>query len=306
MSDVTKRIVGLSPAKRRVLRQRLIKIMGAASEAPIPRRPRGRGPLPLAFGQERLWFIAELEPESRVYNTFYALRFRGELAVPALAASFLDVVGRHESLRTTFAAPDGRPIQVVHAAPPAFPPPAVSLERLPPADRAAAAKRLAAAAADPVFDLARGPLLRPVLMRLAPREHILLIIIHHIVSDGWSLGVLMREVAAFYQARTTGRPSPLPELPIQYADFALWQRQWLVGEVLDEEVAYWRRKLAGAPPRLELPCDRPRALRRSYRGTTLGLRLEPELTAALRALSSEQGSTLFVTLLTGFAILLGR
>ncbi|MCP4661175.1 MAG: hypothetical protein GY856_37710, partial [bacterium] len=119
MSDVTKRIEGLSPAKRRALRKRLIKKTAASGPA-IPRQPRGRGPLPLSFGQERLWFIAELEPESGVYNTFYALRFRGELAVPALAASFLDVVRRHESLRTTFAAPDGKPIQVVHAAPPAF------------------------------------------------------------------------------------------------------------------------------------------------------------------------------------------
>ncbi|MCP4662030.1 MAG: non-ribosomal peptide synthetase, partial [bacterium] len=128
----------------------------------------------------------------------------------------------------------------------------------------------------------------------------------HIVSDGWSLGVLVREFAAFYEARTTGRPSPLTELPIQYADFALWQRRWLQGEVLEEQLSYWRRQLAGAPPTLELPCDRPRALRRSYRGTTLGLRLTPELSAGLRALSAEHGCTLFVTLLTGFAILLGH
>ncbi|MCP4593051.1 MAG: condensation protein, partial [bacterium] len=129
MSDLAKRIEGLSPAKRRALSQRLVKKKDAASRAAIPRQPRGRGALPLSFGQERLWFIAELEPESGVYNTFYALRFRGELAVPALDASFLDVVGRHESLRTTFAAPDGKPIQVVHAAPPAFPLPVVALER---------------------------------------------------------------------------------------------------------------------------------------------------------------------------------
>ncbi|MCP4662493.1 MAG: hypothetical protein GY856_44415, partial [bacterium] len=305
MTGIVKRLAKLSPAKRRTLAQQLAKEQGLDSQEPIDPQPRDRGPLPLSFSQERLWFLNQLEPESDAYNLYYALRLEGELAVPALQGSFREVVRRHESLRTTFVAGDGKPVQVIHA-PPAFTLPVLALESLPQAARQAEVKRLTAAAAARPFDPARSPLLQVLLLRLAPAEHVLLLTIHHIISDGWSLGVLIREVTTIYHAFLHGRPSPLPELEIQFADYAVWQRRWLEGAVLESLLGYWRRQLAGAPPLVELPTDRPRSLRRGTRGSTRLVRLAPSLNAGCKALSSEQGCTPFVTLLAAFAVLLGR
>ena len=243
---------------------------GAAPAPPLRPRPGGAG-APLSFAQERLWFLDRLEPGTPAFNMPASARLTGALDVPALARALSEVARRHESLRTTFGVEDDRPVQVVH--PPApVPLPVVDLSGLCAPCALSEAARLAAAAALAPFDLARGPLLRAALLRLGPEEHTLLLAMHHIVSDGWSLTVLLRELGALYAAFAAGLPSPLAELPVQYADFALWQRTWLQGEALEAQLAFWRRRLAGELPVLDLPTDRPRPEVRSHRG---GRRLPP-------------------------------
>ena len=265
--------------------------------------PRDRE-LPLSFAQERLWFLDQLEPDSPAYNIPAAVRIRGSLNVTALEQSVNDIVRRHKALRTTFATVDGEPVQVIA---PAKPLSLVSLDlrALPEDEREAEALRLATEEAQRPFDLAQGPLLRATLLRLGEEEHIALLTMHHIASDGWSMGVLIREVAALYQAFSTGEPSPLPELPIQYADFAVWQRQWLQGEVLEAQLAYWKQQLADIPV-LELPTDRPRPAIQTSRGAHQSLELSQTLTEALKALSRQEGVTLYMTLLAVFKALLHR
>ncbi|HYH44180.1 MAG TPA: condensation domain-containing protein, partial [Thermoanaerobaculia bacterium] len=264
-----------------------------------------QGPLPLSFSQQRLWFLDQLEPGSPLYNVAAALHVEGPLAPQVLALCLGEVVRRHEVLRTTFAAPQGAPEQVIR---PAFPVvlSVVDLAGLPERARAAQARALAGEEAGRPFDLARGPLLRSLLLRPAEDDHIVVLTLHHIVGDGWSAGVLVREVAALYAAFTAGRPSPLPELPVQYADFAVWQRSWLQGEVLENELSFWRRQLADLPPRLELPIDRPRPSVQSFRGASRPVRLTAELTRQLSALSRCEGTTLFMVFLAGFQVLLAR
>ncbi len=202
-----------------------------------------------------------------------AFRLSGPLAPGALEASLNEIFRRHEALRTTFAeGTDGEPRQVVAPFWPAGLP-RVDLAGLPPAAAAAEASRLAGEDARRSFDLARGPVARAVLLRLGRREHHLLFSCHHIAFDGWSVGVFQRELGALYGAFVAGRPSPLAELPIQYGDFAVWQRRWLAGEILAAQLAYWRQRLAGAPGVLELPADRPRPPAQSFRGTFLSLAL---------------------------------
>ncbi|MCP4659590.1 MAG: AMP-binding protein, partial [bacterium] len=305
MSDIGRRVAKLSAAKRRILSRQLAKKRGQGSPEPITPQPRDSGPLPLSFSQERLWFLTQLEPESRAYHLYYVLRFDGNLGVTTLERSFQEVIRRHEGLRTTFVPVDGKPVQVINGVRP-FSLPVVALEGLPRAARQAELRRLARAESDGSFDLARGPLLRGLLLRLAPAETVLLLTLHHIIFDGWSLGLLVEEVSAVYRALTRGQASPLPALEIHYADYALWQRRWLQGEVLESQLAYWRRQLAGAPPRLRLPTDRPRSLRRGIRGALRTLRFAPALDAALKELSSAEGCTLFVTLLAAFTTLLAR
>ncbi|MFP5286891.1 MAG: condensation domain-containing protein, partial [Thermoanaerobaculia bacterium] len=238
---------------------------GASSPAPplvaVPRE----GPLPLSFAQQRLWFIDQLEPGSRLYNVPAALRVEGPLDPEVLARYLGEIVRRHEALRTTFAASQGFPEQVIHPAVP-IGLNVVDLAALP--ERETQALALVEEEAVRPFDLARGPLLRSLLLQLGENDHIFALTLHHIVSDGWSAGVLVREVAALYAAFAEGRPSPLPELPVQYADFAAWQRSRLQGEVLESELSFWRRQLAGLPPRLELPTDRPRPGVQSFRGAS--------------------------------------
>ncbi|HEY6323839.1 MAG TPA: amino acid adenylation domain-containing protein, partial [Thermoanaerobaculia bacterium] len=271
---------------------------------PLTRRPR-EGDLPLSFAQERLWFLRQLEPASCAYHVPSALRFTGPLALPVLDSTFAEILRRHEILRTTFPAVAGRAVQKVAPAG-AFRVPLVDLRALPPAGRQAAiADRLAEAARRP-FDLAAGPLLRVSLLRLAADEHLAVVVMDHIVADGWSVHVVLREVAALYQAGVAGRPSPLAEPALQYADFAAWQRQWLRGEVLARQLAYWRQRLAGALEPLDLPADRPRSAPPSGRGGEVAFALPGELLAALRRLSRQHGSTLFMTLLAGFQTLLYR
>jgi amino acid adenylation domain-containing protein len=271
---------------------------------PLEPQPRPAEGIPLSFAQQRLWFLDRLEPESPFYNMPVAVRLLGRLDVPALAATFREIVRRHEALRTRFVETAGRPVQVVEAGI-AVEIPVSDLSSLPSREREAEAARLAHAAARRPFDLERGPLLRVSLLRLGEEESLLLAVFHHIVSDGWSMGVFLRETAELYRAGAAGEPSPLPPLPLQYADFALWQRGWLTGEALDRQLGWWRRQLADVPP-LALPTDRPRPATPAYRGARCPLALPPDVAAQIAGLARREGATLFMTLLAAFSAVLGR
>ncbi|HSK78869.1 MAG TPA: amino acid adenylation domain-containing protein, partial [Thermoanaerobaculia bacterium] len=268
-----------------------------AAPSPIARISREE-PIPLSFAQQRLWFLDRLEPGSPLYSIPAAVELTGRMDRAALAAALSEVVRRHEALRTTFSEVAGEPVQVV-GEPDVFALPLVDLQGVP----AEEASRLATAEALRPFDLAHGPLLRAALLSLGAERHVLLVAMHHIVGDGWSMGVLVREVGALYAAFVAGHPSPLPELPVQYADFAAWQRRHLSGELLKTELAWWRERLAGMPPALDLPTDHPRPAERSPRGAVHEFEIEGD---GLAGLSRRQGATLFMALLAGFAGLLAR
>jgi amino acid adenylation domain-containing protein len=278
-----------------------------ATHNPLPaltRVPRV-GPLPLSFAQERLWFIDQLEPGSAAYNLPGALRLTGPLHVPFLRQALNEVVRRHEVLRSTFPARDGEP-SLVFAPGLALEIPQISLAALPEMAREAELLRMARAAAGRAFDLATGPLARGLLVRLGDHEHALLLTLHHIVADAWSLQVLSDEIVQIYDSCMAGQPSPLAELPIQYVDFAAWQRQWMQGEVLEKELAYWRRHLAGLPPVLALPADRPRPPVRRHLGGSERFSVPEETSRALKTLSRGLGATLFMTSMAAFLTLLYR
>jgi amino acid adenylation domain-containing protein len=285
---------------------------GAGAAGAIPPRPpipslsaaARRGGVPLSFAQQRLWFLDQLEPGNPAYSVPLAVRLQGAIEVAVLRRSCAEIVRRHEALRTTFRSTTEGPVQAI-ARLATVPLPVVSLAGLPERARQAEASRLGLAAARLPFDLAAGPLLRLLLLRLATQEHVLLATMHHIVADGWSVGVLLQELAALYRAFSRGEVSPLPELPIQYADFAVWQREWLSGKVLESQIDYWRRALAGVAP-LALPTDRPRPPRRRGRGQVERFVLAPPLGAALAHLARAAGATPFITLLCGLAALLSR
>ncbi len=262
--------------------------------------------LPLSFAQQRLWFLAQLEPESSVYNISTALRLKGNLSVSVLEQTFTEILRRHESFRTTFErTADGRPVQVI-----APPQPATittnDLSDLPDDLKDSEARRFAMEEAHRPFDLKRGPLVRAHLLRLSPAEHVLLFTIHHIIGDGWSMGVLVKEVAALYAAFSQGQSSPLPELTIQYADYAVWQRDWLQGETLDRQLSYWKEQLKGASQQLDLPTDHARPAVYTPRGARLIREFSPDLTANLETQSRREGVTLFMYVLAAFQVLLAR
>jgi amino acid adenylation domain-containing protein len=261
---------------------------------------------PLSFAQQRLWFLDQLEPGSSFYNIFDTLSFDEPLNVRALEESLNEIVRRHEVLRTTFANVRGKPVQVI-APRLTLPLHAVDLRRLSEEERDAETTRLSAEEYERPFELSRGPLVRAKLLRLADEENVLLLTMHHIVSDGWSLGILSREIRTLYEAYSTGRPSPLPDLPIQYADFTVWQREWLQGEVLGAQLDYWEKQLAGASSVMKLPTDRVRpAVQNFQQGANQWLKLPKPLAESLRALSQREGATLFMTLLAAFNLLLHR
>ncbi|HEX6287737.1 MAG TPA: condensation domain-containing protein, partial [Herpetosiphonaceae bacterium] len=262
--------------------------------------------LPLSFAQQRLWFIDQLQPGMSGYNIAAAVKLTGVLDARPLWQSLNDVVARHEVLRTTFAQRDGRAYQVI-APSLSIDLPLVDLCPLPQTERQAQAERLLTTEAQRLFDLRRGPLLRALLLRLDEQTHVLLLTMHHSISDGWSLGVFLREIAALYPAHAANTPAPalLPELSIQYADFAVWQRTELAA-VLESQLAYWRQHLAGAPTALELPTDRPRPAVPTLRGAQHSAALPAALAEALRTLSASEGTTLFMTLLAAFDVLLHR
>ncbi|MET0395230.1 MAG: non-ribosomal peptide synthase/polyketide synthase, partial [Longimicrobiaceae bacterium] len=278
---------------------------GRVQAPPLLPVPRDGAPLPLSFAQQRLWFIDQLEPGSAAYNVPQGMRLRGPLEVGVLRRALQEIVRRHESLRTTLRRVEGRPVQVVAAHARARLP-EIDLRALDAAAREAEARRIAAADAERPFDLARGPLLRTSVVRLGDADFALLLNMHHVVSDGWSMEVLVRELSALYDAFRAGKPSPLAPLPVQYADFAAWQRAWLDGPVLDRQLDFWRERLAGAPPVLELPTDRPRPRVPGEAAGSRSLTLPAGTSAALRALSRREGTTLFMTLLAAWQALLGR
>jgi amino acid adenylation domain-containing protein len=284
--------------------ERAIRVGGALEAPPLVRVSR-QGDLPLSFAQQRLWFLDQLEPGSSAYNMPSAFRLHGALNVAALEWSLKEEVRRHEVLRTTFDSQDGVPVQRIGEPHPVLLP-VVDLGGLAGMRRESEVRRLADEEARRPFGLAQGPLLRTTLLALGREEHAMLLTLHHIVTDGWSMGLLVREVTALYDAFWHGRPSPLTELPFQYADFALWQRQWLQGEVLEAELSFWRGKLQGSPSLLELPTDRPRPPVQSYQGHSQAFGLSGELTNALRTLSRQHGVTLFMTLVAAFQLLLSR
>jgi amino acid adenylation domain-containing protein len=294
--------VKASPAKRALLMQALRGRAGAAPS--IPRRAPDAGDAPLSFAQERIWFLEQLEPGA-AYNLPGAVRIQGPLNAAVLERALDEVVRRHESLRTVFPSVDGRPVQRVlpHTG---FILPIDDLSALPPDAREGALRERVAMESRRPFDLAADPVFRPALLRLGDDDHALLLMMHHVVGDAWSNGVLFREMAALYEAFAAGRPSPLPELPIQFADFAAWQRAALDDAEAERLLDRWRERLRGAPVLLELPTDRPRPAARGIRGGVHRLRLSPRVSEGLRAVARDEGATLFHVLLALWSVLLAR
>ena len=251
---------------------------------PVPRT----APLPLSFAQQRLWFLDQLEPNNPRYNVPHAARLKGHLQPEVLERSLQEIVRRHETLRTSFQVVGDQPVQIID---PEVTVPLVTrdLTSLPETSREEEARRLAREEAQRPFDLTVAPLMRATLLKLAEDDHVLLLNTHHIISDGWSLGVLLREMASLYEAFSANGPTTLPELAVQYADFAAWQREFLAGEILDKQLAYWKQELSGAPPSLELPTDRPRPPIESFRGAQQAIVLPKELLESLRKLSRAEG-----------------
>ena len=275
-----------------------------APEAAIP-RVRREAEMPCSFAQERLWFLSALEGPSATYNMPCALRLTGTLSVAALEASLGEIVRRHEVLRTRLVQRDGRIVQVIEAS--ARPPlPLLDIGDRTAVDREAEARRRIDEFVRRPFDLARELPVRFALLRHGPADHVLLVALHHVAGDGWSLGVLTREATALYAAYARGEASPLPELPIQYADFAAWQRGRLTADRLRPHRDYWKNQLSGAPERLQLPMTRPRPAVQSFRGATVPFTLGAEETARLRDLARLHGVTLYTILLTAYAAMLYR
>ncbi|WP_416671490.1 amino acid adenylation domain-containing protein [Egbenema bharatensis] len=305
MNDFAKRIAALSPEQRSLL-DRQLKQQGLQlpKTQTIPNREKNEA-LPLSFAQQRLWFLEQLEPGSPFYNHPAAVNLTGALNIAVLEQSFNEIVRRHEVLRTTFMLAGEEPVQVIQPTL-MLNLPLIDLRELSETDRTQEVQVLAAQEARCPFDLVKGPLLRGTLLRLGEAEYLLLFTMHHIISDGWSRGVLIRELAALYEAFADGKPSPLPELPIQYGDFAVWQRQWLQGEVLEAQKDYWKQKLGGSLPVLQLPTDYSRPAIQSYKGKKYSFTLSKTLTTALKSLSQQAEATLFMTLLAAFKALIYR
>lgn len=258
--------------------------------------------LPLSYAQERLWFLWRVSPRSDAYNIPLTIRLTGALDSDALGAAFDEIVSRHASLRTRFVSRDGAPVQLIAASSDGILARA-DLSTEPQEQRERLLARRLEALRSGAFDLERGPLLRAELLRLDDDDHVLALVMQHIVTDGWSLGVLFRELSVLYRAFSAGKPSPLPSLPLQYPDYAVWQRQWLVGETLEEQLSYWQERLEGAPV-LALPTSYPRADMQSFAGARVQTVLGPSISQQAGALAQAEGTTLFMTLLTGFVMLL--
>lgn len=302
--EITQRSDSAEAINRRAPFIESIPITGesnAPSVTPVPRT----GKLPLSFAQESLWFINQLEPASRAYNISIATELTGALDLTVLRRSLCEIVRRHESLRTRFVAVDGAPVQLITDNF-AMAMPLVDLSDLTDPLRKQEADRIIEHEAGTPFDLEELPLLRVSLLKLGQQQHILILNMHHIISDGWSMGVLFSEIARLYEAFSSGEDSPLPDLQIQYTDYALWQRSWLKGEELEKQLSYWRERLTGAPPSLELPLDRRRPAAQRFCGSREERSLSRNLSDRLRQLSQREGVTLYMTVLAAFQVLLSK
>ncbi len=305
IDDVLRRMDGLSPEKRALFIARLKKGGAEDLRMRILPRPMHAKHSPLSFAQQRLYFLNTYEPDNPSYNMPSALRLEGQLDYESLRKSIGEIIRRHEVLRTTFAIVEGQPVQRVSPAT-NFLLPLTDLSQLPQNEREPLAKGLATGEALTPFDLHRGPLFRAQLLRLGERDHILLLTMHHIISDGESVGILTKELATLYSAFTINKPSPFGELPIQYADFARWQRERLRGETMREQLNYWKNQLDGVVPVIDLPTDRPRPAVKTHRGAAEYVEIPASLTRALKHLSRTEQVTLFITLLSAFKVLLYR
>ncbi len=266
-------------------------------------QPRNTPFFPLSLAQQRLWFLDQLLPGNPAYNELVVVRMHGQLDVPTFERCLHEVLRRHEVLRTTFQLHNEQPVQRIHPTG-SLALNLIDLTTLDPAAREEEVQRIATAEAQQSFDLTRGPLLRVTLLKLAGDQQVLLLTVHHIIADGWSMGIFVRELSVLYTAFLHGRPSPLPALRIQYADFSCWQRQWLNEERLAPLLAYWRRQLAGPLPTLKLPSDYPRPPSQTFRGAHVPVTLPSTLTSGLKQVCQQQGVTLFEALMTGFVALL--
>ncbi len=302
----------LTPTLRQEIAKRKIDIISLLQEAKQSKsdqlsiQPVARdGKLPLSFAQQRLWFIDQISPDSAAYNMLEALRLDGSPNIAALEQSLSELIRRHEILRTTFPTVDGKPIQLI-APPTPLTLPIHDLQGLSSEEQTDQIRRIAIGEASKPFNLAVGPLVQFTLLQLSYQEYVLLLKMHHIIYDGWSLNIFFGELSQLYEAFTQKLPYPLAELPIQYADFAVWQRQWLTGEVLERQLNYWRQQLAEAPLVLELPTDKPRPPVQTFRGEAECFLLDRDLTQRLKQLSQESDCTLFMTLLAAFLVLISR
>ena len=294
----------LSEKKKAILDALLSKEGMAPGQNRIPRRE-GSGPAPLSFSQQRLWFFDQFEPGNFVYNLLTPVSLRGKLDVSALQKAFNELVRRHESLRTTFEIHEGQPVQIIGTQQ-SIPMRHLDLTDLPEAEQQSALRRLLDEQALQPFDLKKGPLLRITLVRQSHEEHVVLMAMHHIVTDGWSMNILVHETIALYEAYSSGRTPDLPPLPLQYADFAVWQRNWLQGDILAQQLEYWKRELGDNPAVLELPADHPRPAVQTYHGADFAFAFSPALSQALKALCRGEEATLSMVLLAGFKVLLHR
>ena len=298
-NELAKKWSHLSPAKQELLEKRL---RGKRPTENLAERRNGEQ-IPLSFMQQRLWFLNQLEPDNTIYNVPAAVRLQGNLNVEALERTLSEIIRRHQSLRTTFTDVNGSPVQVIK---PAEPVKLLhsDLTGWPRAERETRARELAKAEALRPFDLSHGPLLRVTLIHLDQDEYVALLNMHHIVSDGVSMSLLVQEIMSIYQAFRLDQPSPLPELPTQYADFAVWQSARLQGDVLERELNFWRNELGGELPRLNLRTNQPRTVTPTHKGGSAPLKLSPELTEALRSLCRREGVTMFMALLAAYISLL--
>jgi amino acid adenylation domain-containing protein len=304
MNDSSKHKLNLSE-KRLALLEMLVKQEDLALPSVSRISPTDKTiSVPLSFAQERLWILDQLEPGSSAYNIPLAVHLSGRLNVSSLQQSIGEIFRRHEVLRTTFSTEHDRPVQRI-APVTAFTLPEIDLSAMPKEQREARAQQLASEEAPRPFDLVSGPLMRATLLLLNPEEHVLLVTMHHIASDGWSMGILYQELSVLYEAFLTGNPSPLPEPPIQYADFAVWQKEWLQGENLEKQLAFWKEQLRDLSP-LELPTDHPRPLVQTFHGAVHSVQLSRDLSESLQSLSRREGVTLFMTVLAAFQVLLHR
>ncbi len=303
--DLYKKIASLPPEKRELFEMMLMEQGVDLSQIMIVPQKRDTNRFPLSYSQQRLWFLDQLEPETALYNISPVLRLKGKLNFEALEKSFNEIIRRHEALRTTFDKDGDAPVQVI------APELNIKIEMIEPETANAILNdseinRIALKESQIPFNLSTGPLLRVKLLRVAEEDHVLILTKHHIISDNWSTGLMVHEMMQLYSAFTQGQPSPLPELAVQYADFAFWQRKWLSGKTLENQAAYWREQLKDAPPVLDMPLDKPRPAYQTYNGSFKTFTLSGATHKALNELSRQQEATLFMTTLAAFQVLLMR